>query len=147
MELIKWNNTRVPAFKNLVDEFFKNDGFGQFGGRSMACSSPAVNVKETDKSFVIDVAAPGMKKEMFKVEVDAENVLSISAENKTEEEKNEGRYSRKEFSFTQFKRRFTLPENVMSDKIEATYVDGILSLVLPKKADEAPKAARLISIR
>lgn len=147
MELIKWRNTNTPAFKNLMDEFFKNEPFAGFGGRSMACAAPAVNVRETSNGFDIEVAAPGFGKDAFKVEVDAENVLVISGENKKEEEMTEGRYSRREFMCTNFKRRFTLPENVNAEKIEATYADGVLWITLPKREEAPRKEARTINVK
>lgn len=147
MELIKWQNT-APSFKNLVDEFFNRDTFGHFGGRSMGSATPAVNVKEDENNFNIEVAAPGFKKDAFKIEVDAENVLVISAEVKNEtEEKTEGRYTRREFMYSSFKRRFTLPENVDSVKIDAEYVNGVLFVKLPKKEVAKVQSARLINVR
>ena len=102
---------------------------------------PAMNVKETDKRFEIEIAAPGFTKEDFKVSIE-NGVLRIEAENKDEMEKKEDDYTRREFNYNSFYRSFTLPENVNEDEmIDATYKRGILKLVLNKlHVDEiAPK--------
>jgi HSP20 family protein len=94
-------------------------------------SLPAVNIHESNKDFSMEFAAPGFKKEDFKVNID-NNVLTISAA-KQEEKNEEGkRYTRKEFSYNSFSRAFTLPENVNADKIDARYTNGILKLSVPK---------------
>lgn len=95
---------------------------------------PAVNINETTKEYNLEFAAPGFKKENFKIDLD-ENVITISAEK--EEEKNEGnkRFTRKEYSFNSFSRSFTLPETVNGENIDAKYDNGILKLSLPKKEE------------
>lgn len=105
-------------------------------------SFPAVNVLETEESFQIELAAPGLKKEDFKVNIH-ENTLTISTEKTTEAT---GKYTRREFNFSTFKRSFTLPKTVDSEQIVATYTDGILGLVLPKKEEAKPKEPRSIEI-
>lgn len=107
------------------DEFFRNKHF------------PAVNIREEDNRFDIEVAAPGLKKEDFKIEVDR-GLLTISAEHKETKEEKEDAYTRREFSFNSFKRTFTLPENVDLDQIDATYTDGVLTLAVKKQKIEAP---------
>lgn len=101
---------------------------------------PAVNITENAKDFVIELAAPGLEKKDFKVETD-NNVLTISAEKKTEEKKETKNYSRREFSCNSFSRSFNLPDNSVVDKIVAEYQNGILKLTLPKKeiTEAAPK--------
>lgn len=108
---------------------------------------PAVNVLEDENSFKIELAAPGLKKEDFKINVH-ENVLTISAEQKTESEenKNDGKYTRKEFNYSSFKRSFTLPKTVDGDKIVASYNEGVLGLSLPKKEEAKPKEPRSIEV-
>ncbi|WP_335966569.1 Hsp20/alpha crystallin family protein [Galbibacter sp. PAP.153] len=144
MSLVRRNNSLFPSF---FDEVLKPDWFG--GIENFSSSVPAVNIKEEDNKFSLEVAAPGMKKEDFNVEID-KNVLTVSADVKKESEekdsKENARYSRKEFSYTSFKRIFTLPETVDSDKINATYEDGVLVLALPKKEEALPKPKRLIEI-
>jgi HSP20 family protein len=108
---------------------------------------PAVNVKETEDSFEIEVAAPGMKKEDFKVNIE-NNVLTISSEKKEErKEEEKGRFTRREFSYQSFQRSFSIPENLVDgEKISARYCEGILCIALPKKEEVKPKPAREISI-
>lgn len=138
-----------PAFGSLIDQFFNNDFF-DWSSRNFSVTNttlPAVNIKEDNDKFQVEVAAPGLKKEDFKVEVN-HNVLSISSEKK--EEKTEGQeggtYTRREFSYQSFVRSFSLPESVDADKIEASYNDGVLVLNIPKKEEAKPKPARLIQI-
>lgn len=95
---------------------------------------PAVNINETNKEFNLEVAAPGFKKEDFRVKVD-DNVLTINAEKEDERSEETKRYSRREFSYNSFSRSFTLPENANSEKIDAKYIDGILKLSVPKKEE------------
>lgn len=106
---------------------------------------PAVNIKENEDSFEILLAAPGLNKEDFSIEID-ENILKISSEFKQNEEIKDEKFSRREFNFSSFKRAFTLPETINEDKIEASYVNGILQLVLPKKEEALPKEKRSIQI-
>ena len=108
-------------------------------------SFPAVNVIEKENAFKIELAAPGLKKEDFKVNVH-ENTLTISTEKKEEKTENVGKYTRKEFNFSTFKRSFALPKNVDGEKIVAIYNDGVLGLELPKKEQSKPKEPRLIEI-
>ena len=108
-------------------------------------SFPAVNVIEIEDAFKIELAAPGLKKEDFKVNVH-ENTLTISTEKKEEKTENVGKYTRKEFNFSTFKRSFALPKNVYGEKIVAIYNDGVLGLELPKKEQEKPQEPRLIEI-
>ena len=138
MGLVRFN----PNLANRVfDEFFNNvPARTNFSG-----TLPAVNVKETEDDYAIEMAIPGLKKEDFKVEIN-EGILTIAAERKTEnEEKKEG-YTRREFSYTNFTRRFTLPETADETNISASYTDGILVLNLPKKEEAKPQPARLIEV-
>jgi len=128
-------------FNNNDFDFFNNDVFfpSLFKNNKMD-SIPPVNVSETDKGYDIEVAAPGYDKGDFKVDID-KNVLTISAEKKQESEtgdKKSGKNYRKEFSFTQFQRSFTLPDDVDTEKISGSYDKGILKLEIPHGA-KAPK--------
>jgi HSP20 family protein len=138
MSLIKWKRgDMLPLFDTMVENFFASDNdFESWwkGARSM----PAVNVVENDDNYVMEVAAPGMKKENFNIEV-KEGMIVISAENKQEEEKKDDNFTRREFSYSKFTRSFRLPENVNADNIAAHYEDGILKLNLPKKEVTAPE--------
>lgn len=93
---------------------------------------PLVNVVENGKDYKVSLGAPGMKKEDFKIEHEG-NILTISSEKREEKEEKEEKFTRKEFSYSAFSRSFTLPEDVLVDKIEAKYQDGVLELSLPKK--------------
>ncbi len=138
--LAKRNNLIFPS---VFDEFFKPDWFG--GVNTVSSTVPAVNIKEGEKDFSLELAIPGFKKEDFNIEVD-NDVLTISSEVKAEKEIKEENYTRREFRVASFKRAFTLPETVDADNINAAYEDGILKLTLPKKEEALPKPKRLIEI-
>lgn len=135
----------MPAFPNLLENFFRDDDF--FANRwTREMTVPAVNVQETDKEFRLEVAAPGMKKEDFKVEM-KEGMLYISAETRNEKEEKEEHFTRKEFNYNAFSRSFWMPENVKPEEIKATYKEGILHIVLPKVKVEKKAPAKLIEIK
>ncbi len=145
MTLVKRNDLWLPDIANFFDDFFgtntQNNGLSFATGRSI----PAVNIKENDKNFEVEVAAPGMDKKNFKVEVE-NNVLTISAEKKEEKKEKKDNYSRKEFSYESFERSFTLPQDVVdADKIKAKYENGILKIDIPKKEEKA-KLSKVINI-
>jgi HSP20 family protein len=106
---------------------------------------PAVNIKEDEKKFVLDLAVPGIDKKDLKIEIH-EDVLTISAENKNEKEENHDGFKRREFSYSSFCRSFYLPENVNKDNIDANYKDGILTVSLPKEEEEKAKISREVKI-
>lgn len=146
MSLIKRNEaTWLPS---VFDDMFKTDWLGGTTNvNSIGTSIPAVNIQETEDSFSVEVAAPGKMKEDFNIELD-NDVLTISAEDKKENEttaKN-GRYTRKEFSYNTFKRAFSLPESVDSKKISASYNNGVLEILLPKREEAKVQAKRMIDI-
>jgi HSP20 family protein len=140
MNLIKRNTVPFPS---IIDELLKPDWLG--GIQNFNSNVPAVNIKETDTSFGIELAAPGKKKEDFNIEID-HNVLTISSEEKTEKEETDGKYTRKEFSYSSFRRAFTLPETVNTESINATYENGVLYVALPKREEALPKPKRFIEI-
>lgn len=140
MSIVKRHNVLFPS---VFDEFLKPDWFG--GMEKYNRSYPAVNIKENEDSFELELAIPGKKKEDFNVEVD-DHVMTISMESRTEDEVAEENYTRREFSYTAFTRSFTLPETVAEDKIKAAYTDGILKFTLPKKEEALPKPKRMIEI-
>ncbi len=131
------------VFPSLMNEIFKPDWFG--GLENAIGTAPAVNIKENEKDFELELAVPGRKKSDFNIEIDR-NVLTISSEVKNEGEVKEGSYTRREFAFTSFKRAFTLPKTVDSERIEANYEDGLLRFVLPKKEEALPKPKRMIEL-
>ena len=148
--LVKSNGTFFPAIPSLLDDFITRDWLDSSlsNWRGTGASLPAVNVMETNDDFRIEVAAPGMKRNDFKVELD-NNVLTISSqrEDKNEEKDENGNYTRREFSYQSFQRSFSLPESkVLGDKISARYVDGILYVTVPKSEDAKVKPARQIAV-
>jgi HSP20 family protein len=112
---------------------------------NMTSSIPAVNIKEDEKSYLLDLAIPGMDKKDMKIDIN-EDVLTISSETKNETEENKDGYKRKEFSYSSFCRSFYIPENVNREKIAASYKDGILNIELPKQEEEKAKVAKQIKI-
>lgn len=140
MSLVKRNNVLFPA---LMSEFLRPDWFG--GVDNFKQNVPAANIKETESEYVLELAAPGRKKEDFNVEID-KDILTISSEVKNEEHKEDEGYTRREFAFSSFKRVFSLPETISMDKINASYEDGILKFVMPKKEEALPKPKRLIEV-
>lgn len=142
MNLVKRNpNTFFPA---LMEEFFRPDWMG--GSQNLnSLSVPPVNIRETETSFEVELSAPGKHKEDFNIEID-NDMLTISSEHKTENTTEEGKYTRKEFSFSAFRRSFSLPETVKTEDIRASYEKGILSISLPKREEALPKPKRLIEI-
>ena len=145
MTLARTNDSYVPSF---IDRFFNNDlsEWGMNNFSSTNTSLPAVNVKETDDDYFIEVAAPGMKKKDFKINYN-NNVLTISSEREEEKEDKNDNYSRREFSYQSFQRSFTVPQqSVDGDKIEASYNEGILNIKLPKREELKPKPAKEIKI-
>lgn len=120
-------NNLVDNLFNELPIMFKSD----FNNSNQKDFIP-VNVKETDKGFQLDVIAPGFNKEDFKISLD-ETLLTISAEHKMEESKETEKQIKKEYNFRSFKRSFTIDEKIDATKIEASYVNGVLTLNLPKK--------------
>lgn len=145
MKLARRDDNYFPSF---FDRFWNNDlmDWNLTNFSDTNTSLPAVNVKETTDDFCIEVAAPGMKKDDFKVSLH-NNVLTVSSGKKDEKEQKDENYTRKEFSYQTFQRSFTVSENsVDSEKIEANYVDGILKIKLPKREEMKPKPLREIKI-
>ncbi len=144
MSLVKYNPFN-RSLSRYFDDFF-DGGLTNFIGRDYAPGIPSVNVVEADDHFRIELAAPGMEKSDFEVKVD-DNRLTISAKRENEEEvKEEGKYMRREFSFTSFARSFELPENVKPEEIKASYDKGVLHIRLPKTEVEVVENARVIDI-
>lgn len=144
MTLIKFNKhhpARMGRFMPMFDEVF-NDFLG--GSLAHAGKGAAVNIKEDDKNYFLEFAAPGFEKEEFKIS--AENsLLTVSAEKKTENNEESNGYTRREFAYSSFQRSFNLPENADSDNIKAAYKNGILNVSIPKKEESKP-STRSINI-
>ncbi len=122
------------------NEWFDNENIWQ--GFTM----PAVNIVETKEAFKVSMAAPGLKKEDFKVEVE-DNLITISSEKEEKKEEKEKKYSRKEYNYSAFSRCFTLPKDVNKEKIVATYENGILNLELPKVAGTKVSSTKEIAVK
>lgn len=134
-----WNNDSLKNFLSS-DEFFNNDFFEE---NSLM---PAMNVKEHDKDFEIEFAAPGFSKNDFEVTIE-DNILNVCGEKKHEEEENEEGYTRKEFSYNSFKRSLSLPKSVNADQdVKATYKNGILKLNLHKREEAKEQAKKVIEV-
>jgi len=140
MSLIRRNNMLFPT---LMNELLKPDWFG--GIENLNTALPAVNIKENEKDFELALSVPGRKKEDFNIEIDNE-LLTISSEVKIEDDKVKENFTRREFGAKSFKRSFNLPETVDNGKIDASYLDGILRLKLPKRKEALPKPKRLIKL-
>ena len=148
MKLAKVSDRLFPTFPSLVDNFFSRDlmDWNNWNFSSTNSTIPAVNIKEDDDSYLIEVAAPGMSKESFAVNIDGDRLL-ITSEMKDEKQSNDENYSRREFSYQSFQRSFTLPHSsIDSERITAKYTDGILKINLPKREEVKPKPPKSISI-
>ena len=135
-------------YPSIFDRFFNSDlmDWNLSNFSSTNTSLPAVNVKETEDEFTIEVAAPGMTKKDFKISFH-NNVLTVSSEKKEEKEDKNDNYTRKEFSYQSFQRSFTVAQNAVDgEKIGAKYNDGILRITLPKREEIKPKPLKEIKI-
>ncbi len=140
-------NTRRNLLPALLSDFFEGERFpaASWLDRAFEESLPPVNIRENEKSFDIECAVPGFKKDQMKVNVE-NNLLTISAEQEEEKNTEDERYTRREFSSKAFVRSFTLPENVHSDKIDASYTNGILTLNIPKLKEQKSQPKKEIKI-
>jgi len=145
MSLVKFSN-QLPS---MVDRFFEGDFF-DWSTRNYSplnTTLPSVNIKENTDEFKVEVAAPGFDKGDFKLELN-HDVLTISSEKQLENTTTEDEhYSKREFSYQSFTRSFTLPHTADSDRIDASYENGILRVSIPKKEDSKPKPSRMIEIK
>jgi Molecular chaperone (small heat shock protein) len=148
MSLIK-KNDQVPSWSNLFDDFL-NHNWSDWTNRHYSDTNttlPSVNIKESAHDFEVEVAAPGMEKEDFRIEV-TNGYLTISSEMKSESktEDKKRRYTKQEFCYESFSRSFSLPSSADTDKIAAKYDKGILTISIPKKEEAKPKPVKQISI-
>lgn len=128
-----------------VDQFLNDSLFNWRNEVSEGMMVPKVNIAETDEEFVVELAAPGMKREDFNVELD-NDMLVIWTEKENNKEDNNSQYTRREFSYESFRRSFHLPNSVEYNKIEAKYKDGMLKLVIPKKEEAKRRPPKTIKI-
>ncbi|KAF0131585.1 MAG: HSP20 family protein [Bacteroidetes bacterium] len=142
MNLIRFNQHPVNMLSELMEDFDRNFFFRSQENRA---NMPSVNITETEEGFSLELAAPGLKKEDFKINLD-NNILSISAETQNESEEKTEKMIRKEFSYNSFRRSFSLPKAIDLEKIKADYKDGILSVGLPKREEAKVAINREIAI-
>ena len=146
MTLVKRFNNQMPELNYFFDDFLNGDFFTSPVMRKRY-SEPSINVKENETEYQIEVAAPGLKKENFSIEIE-NGILTISYDNKEENEEKAKDYTRCEFSYSSFQRSFSVPKDKVDDsKIEASYNDGILNITLHKREEAKPKPARAIEIK
>lgn len=147
MSIVK-RKEEYPAWLNFLNEFLNRDWM-DWNTRNFSDTNttlPCVNIKETNDNFEVEMAAPGLEKKDFKIELN-NGLLTISSNKKLEKETKKGQqFTRKEFSYQSFSRSFTLPDIVESNKIEAKYENGLLKLVIPKKEEAKAKLIRKIEI-
>jgi HSP20 family protein len=137
MSLIKQRGS-FPIMNSLLEDFWNTDGFLENRLLGSRMTAPAVNIQDHDHSFIVEVAAPGLRKSDFSVDLQ-NGVLRIEAETKEEEEEKTDAFTRREFAYNGFSRSFSLPEYVKQDDINATYENGILRLVLKKEQQQVSK--------
>ena len=136
MNVVRFN--RHPFYSGLFNGLETD-----YGAAKSNCHVPAVNILEDDNQFLLEFAVPGMHKNDFKIQLENQ-ILTISSELKEENEETAAHYTRREFSFPSFSRSFTMPKNIVADKIKADYKDGILNISIPK--DEKMKLSREIKV-
>ncbi len=141
--MLQLRNSSVPS---MMDEFFNNDFFDNFVGFSKVKSTvPTVNVIEEKDKYRLEMSAPGFEKDQFKIDVN-DDVLTISAEMKEENEEKNKKFLRREFSYSSFSRSFILPDSVNAEKIKAEHKKGMLHVILPKKEQDKEKKPYTIKI-
>lgn len=144
MALLRFSN----QFPSMFDRFFDNDMF-DWSSRNYSSTNttlPSVNIKESNEDFEVEVAAPGLTKNDFRIELHHDQ-LTVSSDKEVDKEAREGQqFSLREFSYQAFSRTFTLPNTADSEQIGAKYENGILRIIIPKKEEAKPKPARQIKI-
>jgi HSP20 family protein len=145
MTLVKFNNNRnnalLPGFNDVFESIFNDT----FLSDRMVTRVPAVNISESENNYHVELAAPGLKKEDFKLNLD-DNTLTISVEQSSDHQDNQKNYSKREYSYSSFVRSFTLPESADDSQIDATYTDGVLRIDIAKR-EEAKAVRRQIEIK
>ncbi len=147
MTLVRLNQDMFPSFNGLFDNFFstelndwRRNNFSQDNS-----TLPQVNIKETKDSFEVEMAAPGMDKDNFDIQLDHQLLTIISQKESREQVENEN-YTKREFNYSSFQRSFHLPDSANADEISASYREGILCISIPKKEEAKPRAAKSIAI-
>ena len=140
--------TRFPeGLPTIFDDFFRpwNQWFENNNPGFRTMNVPAVNITEKKDAYEVSLAAPGLKKEDFKIAIEG-NMLTISSEKEDSKEETEDKATRKEYNYSSFSRSFTLPEGIKQDGIEAKYENGILMISLPRKEDAKKLTARQVTV-
>lgn len=132
-----------PGLSSMFDNFFRDDDFSATFLRT--ANLPAVNIVASKDHYTMEVAAPGLEKKDFNLRID-QGVFTVSANKEEKKEKQEKNYTRKEYNFMEFERSFWLPEDILTEKIEARYEQGILSVTLPR-VEVKEKAGLEIAVR
>ena len=134
------SNNWIPA---VFNDFFNTEFLPK-----VSATAPAINVKESDKAYTVELAAPGMKKEDFNVHIndDGNLVVKMESKNEAKEEDKTTRYLRREFSYSKFEQTLILPDDVKKDAISAKVENGVLTVELPKLVEEKVKLSRQIDI-
>jgi HSP20 family protein len=147
MTLIRKTNPMWSNLNTFFDDFLTKDFFDNRWSNfsDTGTTIPSVNIVESQDDFQVEMAAPGMTKNDFNVELD-NDTLTISSEKEDTQEENDRTYSRREFSYQAFRRSFYLPNTVEAEKIKAKYQDGVLRLLIPKKEEAKTKPVRQISV-
>ena len=140
--LAKYNKFYVPAYR---DDFFNDFVSSRYYGRNYA-NSPAVNISEENDAFRIEVAAAGLSKKDFKIDLE-NDLLTISSDRKEDKKESKNRYTRREFNYSSFSRSFQLTDTIDQEAINAQMEDGILKIVLPKKESEVKPGPKSIEIK
>ena len=135
---------QIPFFPSLIDDFMYNDWNVKVP--SLSSRIPAVNIKELDSQFEIELAVPGKEKDDFEIDLE-DGILSISSTKEDKKLDNKEKFTRREFSYNSFRRSFYLPDSVDHTKIDANYKGGVLKVLLPKYKEAQPQPKKLIKIR
>ena len=133
------------SLSSMLDDFFGDDFSKRKSEIKTGINMPAINIKEDNENYMIEVAAPGLEKKDFDIQVD-NDVLNISSSTEEKKEEKDGKWIRREFGYSQFKRSFSLPESVDTEKIKANHSNGILVINIPKKEEAKVKPPKQISI-
>lgn len=133
---------------SVFDDFFKplNEWFDNGGLSGRIVNVPSVNITENANEYIVSLAAPGLKKDDFKIDVEG-NILTICSQKEETKEEKHKKFNRKEYNYSSFNRSFTLPEEINKEKIEAKYEDGLLKIALPRTENAKKTTAKQIAVK
>lgn len=147
MNIVKVNPfLQGKSLTSIIDDVF-NRSISDLVGSDLSVTTPSVNISENDDSFTMEIAAPGLNKSDFKIAIEKDQLIVSSEKSSDSAQVEEGKWTRKEFNYTSFKRSFHLSDSVDAEKIQATYENGILVLTLPKKEEKKSKGPKTIEIK